>query len=249
MVVTRSAATKKQNQVLTLSDQNILAESSRTKGPPVPKKNVKKLPTARQCVKVAANLLDAQEPNENENTGTQRKDGKQLDSKLSSTVQNTEAARSKETPAPKKNVKKLQAALPCADAAANLLEEQASNEMNEEGPPVPKKNVKKLPAARQCVKVAANLLDAQESIENEKTGTKRKDGKQLQAQNSNENEKTSTLKKDKKLLASKTPEAATNDNANPNMKPSLKKSTREHKSKKCNDIQKAGKDHIEHQAE
>nr|NP_731477.1 uncharacterized protein Dmel_CG31406, isoform A [Drosophila melanogaster]AAN13469.1 uncharacterized protein Dmel_CG31406, isoform A [Drosophila melanogaster] len=148
MVVTRSAATKKQNQVLTLSDQNILAESSRTKGPPVPKKNVKKLPTARQCVKVAANLLDAQEPNENE-----------------------------------------------------------------------------------------------------KTGTKRKDGKQLQAQNSNENEKTSTLKKDKKLLASKTPEAATNDNANPNMKPSLKKSTREHKSKKCNDIQKAGKDHIEHQAE
>jgi len=86
---------------------------------------------------------------------------------LSSTVQNTEAARSKETPAPKKNVKKLQAALPCADAAANLLEEQASNEMNEEGPPVPKKNVKKLPAARQCVKVAANLLDAQESIENE----------------------------------------------------------------------------------
>lgn len=72
MVVTRSAATKKQNQVLTLSDQNILAESSRTKGPPVPKKNVKKLPTARQCVKVAANLLDAQESIENEVRNIQR---------------------------------------------------------------------------------------------------------------------------------------------------------------------------------
>ncbi|XP_033165139.1 protein slender lobes [Drosophila mauritiana] len=223
MVVTRSSARMKQNQLVTLSDQNIVAESSRTKEPP--KKNIKKLPAGRQCVKVTANLLEEQASNENEKTGTKKKDGKQLDSKLSSTVQSPEAersiesSRSKETPAPKKNVKKTPAALQCVDAAANLLAEQSSNEMNEERPSAPKKNVKKLQAARQCVKVAANLVEAQESNENEKTGTKKKV------------EKLPSSK-----MSSTNPEAATKDNANPNMKPSLKKSTKKQKS------QKAGKD-------
>ncbi|EDX13493.1 GD18689 [Drosophila simulans] len=269
MVVTRSAARMKQNQLVTLSDQNIVAESSRTKEPPAPKenikkipaarqcgnvaanlleeqasneineegssapkKNIKKIPAARQCGNVAANLLEAQESNENEKTGTKKKDKKeQLDSKLSSTVQSPKSARSKEsprskeTPAPKKNVKKTPAALQCVDAAANILAEQSSNEMNEEGPSAPKKNVKKVPAARQCVKVAANLLEAQESNENEKTGTKKKV------------EKLPSSK-----MSSTSPEAATKDNANPNMKPSLKKSTKKQKS------QKAGKDKIENEA-
>ncbi|XP_044779272.1 protein slender lobes isoform X4 [Drosophila simulans] len=262
MVVTRSAARMKQNQLVTLSDQNIVAESSRTKEPPAPKenikkipaarqcgnvaanlleeqasneineegssapkKNIKKIPAARQCGNVAANLLEAQESNENEKTGTKKKDGKQLDSKLSSTVQSPEAERSKETPAPKKNVKKTPAALQCVDAAANLLAEQSSNEMNEEGPSAPKKNVKKVPAARQCVKVTANLLEEQASNENEKTGTKKKV------------EKLPSSK-----MSSTSPEAATKDNANPNMKPSLKKSTKKQKS------QKAGKDKIENEA-
>ncbi|KMZ04432.1 uncharacterized protein LOC6728650 isoform X5 [Drosophila simulans] len=161
MVVTRSAARMKQNQLVTLSDQNIVAESSRTKEPPAPKENIKKIPAARQC----------------------------------------------------------------GNVAANLLEEQASNEINEEGSSAPKKNIKKIPAARQCGNVAANLLEAQESNENEKTGTKKKV------------EKLPSSK-----MSSTSPEAATKDNANPNMKPSLKKSTKKQKS------QKAGKDKIENEA-
>ncbi|XP_039490815.1 uncharacterized protein LOC120451312 isoform X1 [Drosophila santomea] len=112
------------------------------------------------------------------------------------------------------------------------------------GPPAPKKNAKRLPEVRESADEAVNLP------------------KTLVSEVLSDETAADTKKKGEKQPASKvrstieSPEAATKQNANSNMKPSEKKSTKKPRSKKCLSkdtlaempIQKAGKDHTKHPA-